>query len=109
MSAITAVFKALSNPNRLAVFKVVGKAAKRSKKGLTIEQICRETGMKQPAVSHHVAHLERAGLIARTKSRWWVHCRPTADGLGAVARFCKDPASFRDDGRARRVGERGPS
>lgn len=101
MPGITAVFKALSNPNRLKVFQTICKAARRLKKGLTIEQICRETRMKQPAVSHHVAHLERAALIERTKSRWWVHCTPTAEGIETVARFCKDPAVFRDDGRAR--------
>ena len=100
MPPITSVFKALSNPNRLIVFQVVARAARRVRKGLTIEQICRETKMKQPAVSHHVAHLERAGLIVRTKSRWWVHCTPTADGLDAVERFSKDPAAFREGGRS---------
>jgi DNA-binding transcriptional ArsR family regulator len=101
MSGITEVFKALSNPNRLRVFQVVCKAARRLKEGLTIEQICRETKMKQPAVSHHVAHLERAGLIDRVKDRWWVHCTPAAEGLEKVARFSKDPAGFRDDRRPR--------
>ena len=100
MRAITGVFKALSNPNRLQVFQVICKAARRVKKGLTIEQICKETGMKQPAVSHHVAHLERAGLVTRTKSRWWVHCTPTPGGLDAVARFWRNPALFRDDSEA---------
>ena len=101
MPGITEVFKALSNPNRLRVFQVVCHAARRSKKGLTIEQICRETKMKQPAVSHHVAHLERAGLIDRAKDRWWVHCTPTAEGMATVARFCKDPAGFRDGPQGR--------
>lgn len=93
MPGITSVFKALSNPNRLQVFQVVCRAARRSKKGLSIEQICRATGMKQPAVSHHVAHLERAGILTRTKSRWWVHCTPTPGGLAQVEKFCKDPAA----------------
>jgi DNA-binding transcriptional ArsR family regulator len=97
MRAITGVFKALSNPNRLTVFQVICKAARRVKKGLTIEQICKETGMKQPAVSHHVAHLERAGLITRTKSRWWVHCTPARDGIERAAKFCADPAAYREE------------
>ena len=97
MPGITAVFKALSNPNRFQVFQVICRAARRLKKGLTIEQIRGETAMKQPAVSHHVAHLERAGLVTRTKSRWWVHCTPTPGGLEAVARFCKDPAAFKPE------------
>ena len=97
MRAITGVFKALSNPNRLQVFQVICKAARRLKKGLTIEQICREMSMKQPAVSHHVAHLERAGLITRTKSRWWVHCTPAKEGVERVAKFLADPAGYRED------------
>jgi DNA-binding transcriptional ArsR family regulator len=97
MRAITGVFKALSNPNRLTVFQVICRAARRVKKGLTIEQICKETGMKQPAVSHHVAHLERAGLITRTKSRWWVHCTPAQEGVERAARFCSDPAGYREE------------
>ena len=97
MRAITGVFKALSNPNRLQVFQVICKAARRVKKGLTIEQICKETAMKQPAVSHHVAHLERAGLITRAKSRWWVHCTPAKEGVERVAKFLGDPAAYRED------------
>ncbi|HXX95245.1 MAG TPA: helix-turn-helix domain-containing protein [Planctomycetota bacterium] len=97
MRAITGVFKALSNPNRLTVYQVICKAARRVKKGLTIEQICQETAMKQPAVSHHVAHLERAGLILRTKSRWWVHCTPSPEGVDRATRFLADPAGYRED------------
>ena len=97
MRAITGVFKALSNPNRLHVFQVICKAARRLKKGLTIEQICKETAMKQPAVSHHVAHLERTGLITRTKARWWVHCTPAKEGVERVAKFLGDPAAYRED------------
>lgn len=97
MRAITSVFKALSNPNRLQVLQVICRAARKVKKGLTIEQICEETGMKQPAVSHHVAHLERAGLIERTRSQWWVHCTPAKEGQERLARFLSDPAGYRED------------
>ena len=97
MAGIAAVFKALSNPNRLAVYQIVCRAAQKKAKGLTIEGICKEAGMKQPAVSHHVAHLERAGLIDRTKDRWWVHCTPSAQGLALLARFSKSPAEFSDE------------
>jgi DNA-binding transcriptional ArsR family regulator len=97
MRVITSVFKALSNPNRLLVLQVICRAARRIKKGLTIEQICKETGMKQPAVSHHVAHLERAGLIERHRSQWWVHCTPARAGHERLARFLSDPAGYRED------------
>lgn len=94
MAGVTAVFKALSNPNRLEVYRIIVRAAARSKKGFTVEQICRAAGMKQPAVSHHVARLHAAGLIERTKSRWWVHCTPSPEGLDLLRRFARDPASM---------------
>lgn len=96
MAGIAAVFKALSNPNRLAVFKIICRAVQKKTKGLSIEEICKEAGMKQPAVSHHVAHLERAGLIDRTKDRWWVHCTPSAETLKRLAAFARSPADFDD-------------
>jgi DNA-binding transcriptional ArsR family regulator len=97
MAGIAAVFKALSNPNRLAVFQIICRAAEKKPKGLTIEEICKEARMKQPAVSHHVAHLERAGLIDRTKDRWWVHCTPNEETLRRLAAFAKGPADFAEE------------
>ncbi len=94
MAGIASVFKALSNPNRLAVYQIICRAAHKKPKGLTIEEICKEARMKQPAVSHHVAHLERAGLIDRAKDRWWVHCTPSAEGLAILSKFSKSPADF---------------
>jgi len=95
MAGVTAVFKALSNPNRLEVYRIITRAAARRKQGLTIEEICREARMKQPAVSHHVARLAAAGLVDRTKSRWWVHCTPSKEGLAALRAFARDPADRR--------------
>ena len=96
MAGVAAVFRALSNPNRLKVYQAVCKAAAKNKKGITIEQICNALKMKQPAVSHHVASLSAAGLVERTKDRWWVHCTPSAEALALLARFARDPAGFDD-------------
>jgi DNA-binding transcriptional ArsR family regulator len=98
MAGVVAAFKALSNPNRLRVFQAVCRGAARAKAGPTIEQICSTLKMKQPAVSHHVARLADAGLIERTKDRWWVHCAPSAEGLALIARFARDPGGFEADG-----------
>lgn len=94
MASLIAVFKALSNPNRCRVYQLICRAGGKRRKGFTIEQICKETGMKQPAVSHHVARLTAAGLVDRTKARWWVHCTPSPDGLKMLSQFARDPASF---------------
>lgn len=94
MAGVAEMFRALSNPNRLKVYQAVCKAAVRGKKGITIEQICAALKMKQPAVSHHVARLAAAGLIERSKDRWWVHCTPSAGAQDILARFAKDPAGY---------------
>jgi len=93
-TSVTAVLKALSNPNRRKVFQIICRRGGDGRKGITIEQVCKAAGMKQPAVSHHVARLAAAGLIDRTKSRWWVHCAPSSGGMDALTRFARDPAAF---------------
>ena len=94
MAGVTAVFKALSNPNRRKVYQIICRMSSRNASGITIEQICKLAGMKQPAVSHHVARLTSAGLVDRTKSRWWVYCTPSREGLEALRKFSREPASF---------------
>ena len=94
MSGVTTALKALSNPNRLKVYLIICHAASADREGATIDLICREAGMKQPAVSHHVSRLAQAGLIDRTKTRWWVRCTPAAGGLDALRKFAREPAAF---------------
>jgi len=94
MPAVTSVLKALSNPNRRKVYQLVCRRAGRRSRGITIEDLCKASGMKQPAVSHHVARLAAAGLVSRRKSGWWVYCAPAPGGMEALARFVRDPAGF---------------
>lgn len=94
MSPVDAILKALSNPNRRRVYQVICREGRKSRRGISIGQICRGARMKQPAVSHHVARLTRAGLIERDKRRWWVYCRPAPGALAALARFLRNPATF---------------
>ena len=95
MAGVVAIFKALSNPNRLIVYQIICRKGVKGD-GITIEQICDAAGMKQPAVSHHVARLAAAGLVNRKKSQWWVHCSPSSQALDLMRRFTKDPADFPD-------------
>jgi ArsR family transcriptional regulator len=92
-SAITRVLKALTNPNRRRVFQLICRHGSR-REGVTIERIRRAAGMKQPAVSHHVARLAEAGLILRRKTGWYVCCAPAPEGLAALRRFSRNPAAF---------------
>ncbi len=92
--ALQEILKALSNPRRRRVFQVICRGGSRGGMGVTVEQICKRTGFKQPAVSHHVAHLTAAGLIERRRTRYWVHCTPQRRGLEPLAKFVRDPASI---------------
>ncbi len=90
MTPLDAVLKALSNPRRRRIYQLVWRHGRRGP-GVSIGEICRRGRLKQPAVSHHVACLARAGLVERRKDRWWVRCRPAQAGLAALARFARNP------------------
>lgn len=91
---ITELLKALANPGRRRVYQVICRASHRRRKGITVEAICRVTGLKQPAVSHHIARLADVGLIRRTRMRYWVLCTPVEEGLDPLRRFFRDPAAY---------------
>lgn len=92
MNRLNALFKALANPGRRRVYQVICRGSRRRARGLTVDQICRATGQKQPSVSHHLARLAEVGLITRTRTRTWVHCAPRADGLRPLQTFVRNPA-----------------
>jgi ArsR family transcriptional regulator len=92
MDRLNALFKALANPGRRRVYQVICRGGRRSSRGLTVDQICRITGQKQPSVSHHLSRLSGAGLITRTRTRTWVHCAPRAGGLRPLQTFLRNPA-----------------
>ena len=91
MPAVTRVLKALSNPNRRKVYQIICREGRG--RGLSMGRIGRLAGIKQPAVSHHVARLAAAGLVLRRKAGWRVTCTPAPDGLAALLRFLRDPAA----------------
>jgi len=86
------LLKALANPGRRRVFQLICRGTSRDPRGLTVDQICRTTGLKQPSVSHHLARLAAAGLITRTRDRTWVHCAPRRGGLLPLRAFVRNPA-----------------
>ncbi|MBI2931904.1 MAG: winged helix-turn-helix transcriptional regulator [Planctomycetes bacterium] len=95
MARITELLKALANPGRRRVYQVICRASHRRRgRGITVEAICRITGLKQPAVSHHIARLASVGLIERKRRRYWVLCTPSKEGLVPLRRFVRDPAGY---------------
>ncbi len=88
-AALTRILKALANPRRREIFRLICRRAGR--RGLTVGAVSRMARMKQPAVSHHVARLAAAGLVLRRKRGWNVLCSPSREALEVLRRFARDP------------------
>jgi ArsR family transcriptional regulator len=92
---LAAIFKALSDPNRLAILQMLRDACggecrfEEGELGKTVSEIagCCEVGLS--TVSHHLKELRQAGLIDCEKRGQWVHCSPNPRALAAVEQFLK--------------------
>ncbi|HEX7599264.1 MAG TPA: metalloregulator ArsR/SmtB family transcription factor [Polyangia bacterium] len=77
---LVAFFKALGEPNRL---RIVGLLAQRP---YTVEQLGEALGVGVSTVSHHLAHLSRAGLVtSRTESYYNLYSLQT-EALSGMAK-----------------------
>ena len=75
------VMKALSDPNRVKVIKML------QHKEMCVCEIQFALGLAQPTVSKHLKVLERAGLIARGREAQWRPCRLRAEPMKDVAEW----------------------
>ncbi len=85
------LFKALADPNRLAIFELV---RERGSKVRTLEEaensiskIAREFDLSLSTVSHHLKELRNAGLIRCEKRGQTVYCTAEPEALEAIERF----------------------
>lgn len=90
--ALAAIFKALSDPTRLAILQMLrdecgGECRFEDDEGKTVSEIagCCRVGLS--TVSHHLKELRRAGLIDCEKRGQWVWCSPNPRALAAVEEF----------------------
>lgn len=65
------VTKALSDPNRVKIIKMLQQRA------MFVSEMQAALGISQPAVSKHLKVLENAGLVTFHKERTWVSYRVT--------------------------------
>jgi ArsR family transcriptional regulator len=87
------IFKALSDPNRLAILQMLrdecgGECSfDAAAAGKTVSEIagCCDVGLS--TVSHHLRELRLAGLIDCERRGQWVRCSPNPDALAAVEQF----------------------
>lgn len=73
MKAMIRVMKALSDPNRIKIVKML------EQKELCVCELTLLLGLAQPTVSKHLKLLEDAGLVASSRDGAWVNYR-LADG-----------------------------
>ncbi|SMC24092.1 transcriptional regulator, ArsR family [Desulfacinum hydrothermale DSM 13146] len=69
MKEFIRVMKALSDPNRVKILKML------SQRQLCVCEVQAGLGLAQPTVSKHLKILEDAGLVQKTKEGLWVNYR----------------------------------
>ena len=67
MKEFIKVTKALSDPNRVKLLKML------QKREMCVCEVQAALGIAQPTVSKHLKSLENAGLVKRRKEGLWVH------------------------------------
>ena len=86
--------EALGNPTRLAVYRLLVRAGE---DGRPVGQIQAALGVAASTLSHHIKHLEMAGLVRRRKDGVTHHCSAEYDAMDSLINFlteecCADAA-----------------
>jgi len=77
--SVSALFAALSDPNRLAIIeRLVNDGEK------TAGELAEPFSISAPAISRHLGVLERAGMIERRVDRQWRKFRVRPDAIAAI-------------------------
>ena len=93
LDELARIFKALSDPNRLAILDLVrkrcGKGCRLSAEdeGNSVSAIAEEFDLALSTVSHHLKELRNAGLIRCEKRGQWVYCAPNDEVLKKIESF----------------------
>ena len=72
------VFRALADPTRRAVFERLGRGE------ATVSQLNAGFDVSQPAISQHLAHLRRAGLVLERRAGRNAYYRARPGGLAPL-------------------------
>lgn len=78
---LSLVFGALADPTRRDML------TRLSGSSVTVGDLAANYEMSRPAISQHLAVLERAGLIERTARAQWRECRVRETGLDEVSEW----------------------
>ncbi len=87
------IFKALSDPNRLAILQMLRDECggtcrfEPGESGNTVSEIADRFDIALSTVSHHLKELKNAGLIECVKRGQWVYCSPRPEVLAKIREF----------------------
>lgn len=84
MLPLDPVLLALADPTRRAIL------ARLARGEATVMELAAPFEMSQPAISHHLKVLERAGLISRRREGTSRPCRLTPEGLAPLDAWLSD-------------------
>jgi len=84
------VFKALSNPARLEIVRLL------AERQFCVNALVKRMNISQAAVSQHLKILENAGLVKKRKEGCWIHYALAADGFYGGYRFFREIGDSED-------------
>ena len=91
---LSAMFKALSNPHRLAIFEKLFTCCKpgtacrlESATSLCVGDLGESLNIAPSTVSHHIKELNRAGLVAMERDGKKIYCRINPESIEQLARY----------------------
>ena len=95
--ALAAVFKALGDPTRLAIFAMLRCCDREVRidetgqccpaNALSVGEVCCCFGQSMSTVSHHLKELRLAGLIRTEKRGRWIYCSVNPAALDHIRQF----------------------
>ena len=95
MVELATMFRALSDPNRLAIYRLIRERDQASVEELerSISALAREFELSLSTVSHHIKELRQAGLIRCDKRGQTVYCELDPAAVDAIERFLREDGS----------------
>lgn len=88
-SSANAVFRALADPTRRALFDRLSREGE-----LTVHRLTERSGVSQPAVSKHLAQLRAAGLVCDRRAGRETHYRAQPKALAPLVDWMQFYTTF---------------
>lgn len=87
LKELAQAFKALSNPNRLAMYLELLRSTETNVKSCALADLIDRLEIGAPTVSHHTKELVSAGLIEVERDGKFIRCRLNEDMRQKLVRF----------------------